>query len=239
MIRAGARRLRRDVVPVLPHARTRLGRLVGVNNDVHEARSRRQRNFTLGANRVIRRSTFVGLGGFESRLMRFNETVLYHRATAAGLRVAAIDAVLCTHHNDAGLGWLVRLLVSTSRAKARYYASSSGSNASPTIRHPVYRWLASPAAATLAALPLAIAGPALFLVAIALIRGLPAWGTSIYHAGVGCTDVSGYCVERGLGRYIVRRRASRAGSAAAAVQPHDLQFGPSAIPNEVQRGPTA
>jgi hypothetical protein len=40
-------------------------------------------------------------------------------ALAARLRIDAIDAVLCTHHNDLGLRWLLRLLAATGRAKAR------------------------------------------------------------------------------------------------------------------------
>lgn len=192
------------------HAKTRLGLLVGGNNDVHEARASRRGNFTLGANCVIRRSTFVGLGGFEPRLLRFNETVLYERALDAGLRIGAIDAILCTHHNDTGFRWLVRLLVATGRAKARHYARRHAGTAEqrasttqervvsprPRLRHPVYRWLDSTPAALASALPLRIAGPALILLAMALVRGFPACAQAVYRWGVGCTDVSGFCAER-------------------------------------------
>lgn len=183
----------------LNHARTRLGLLVGGNNDMHEARARQRGNFTLGANCVVRRSTFLRLGGFEPRLLRFNENVLYERATDAGLRIDAIDAVLCTHHNDTGFGWLRRLLVATGRAKARHYAQSSAGGRPARVRHPVYRWLGSRSAALLAAVPLWIAGPALIAVAMSLVRRFPGSAQAVYRCGVGCTDVSGFCLERSIG----------------------------------------
>jgi hypothetical protein len=178
------------------HARTRLGELVGANNDVHESRAQRHGNFTLGANAPIRREAFVALGGLDARFARFGETVLYERALAARLRIDAIDAVLCTHHNDLGLRWLLRLLAATGRAKARHYAALENSGVRPRVRHPVYRWLRAPAAAVVAAWPLRLAGRALILASMALVGRWPGSAHAVYRAGVGCTDVSGYCGER-------------------------------------------
>jgi hypothetical protein len=183
------------------HARTALGRLVGTNNDAHEERARRRGDFTLGANCVIRRSVFDRLGGLDPRYMRFGETVLYDRALCAGERVDVVDAVLCTHHNDTGFRWLVRLLVATGRAKARYYGSADVDAPRRRVRHPVYRWLDSTPAARLAIVPLRAAGVLLIVAAIALVRVAPAaWARSAYRAGIGCTDVAGYCIERGFAR---------------------------------------
>ena len=140
------------------HARTRLGLLVGANNDVHEGRAQRDGDFTLGANSPIRRDAFVALGGLDARFSRFGETVLYERALAARMRIDSIDAVLCTHHNDLGLVWLLRLLVATGRAKARHYAELESGAQRPRIRHAVYRWLRHPAAALVAEWPLRLAG---------------------------------------------------------------------------------
>ncbi|HSC98569.1 MAG TPA: glycosyltransferase, partial [Casimicrobiaceae bacterium] len=123
------------------HARTALGRLVGSNNDAHEGRARRRGDFTLGANCVIRRSVFDRLGGLDPRFTRFSETVLYDRARNAGERIDVVDAILCTHHNDTGFRWLIRLLIATGRAKARYYGSAELDAGRSRIRHPVYRWL--------------------------------------------------------------------------------------------------
>jgi hypothetical protein len=183
------------------HARTRLGLLVGANNDVHETRAQRHGNFTLGANSPIRRDAFVALGGLDARFSRFCETVLYERARAARMRIDAIDAVLCTHYNDLGLAWLLRLLVATGRAKARHYAESENSAIRAHVRHPVYRWLRHPAVALVAVWPLRLAGPALILAAMALARRWPARAQALYRAGVGCTDVSGYCGERASTRF--------------------------------------
>ena len=177
-------------------ARTRLGELVGANNDVHEARALRHGDFTLGANSPIRRDAFIALGGLDARFARFGETVLYERALAARVRIDAIDAVLCAHYNDLGLRWLLRLLVATGRAKARHYAAAENGGNRPRVRHPVYRWLRAPAAAVVAAWPLRLAGPALILAAMALVRRRPGFAQAVYRAGVGCTDVSGYCGER-------------------------------------------
>jgi hypothetical protein len=41
--------------------------LSGGNNDVHESRAAKRGNFTLGDNCVIRRATFIALGGFAQR----------------------------------------------------------------------------------------------------------------------------------------------------------------------------
>jgi GT2 family glycosyltransferase len=170
--------------------------LIGGNNDVHEARAERSGSFTLGANCVIRRSLFESLGGFAPVFQRFNETVLYHRALDAGARIAAIDAILCTHHNDAGLRRLVRLLVATGHAKARYYASLREAGRPQRTRHPVYRWLGSAVASTIAALPLRVAGPLTIVLATGLVRRAPRLAAGLYRTGVGLTDVSGYCAER-------------------------------------------
>ena len=182
------------------HAKTRLGVLIGTNNDVHEARAREHGGFTLGANCVIRRSAFEALGGFDAALQRFNEAALYERALQARMRFAAIDAVLCTHHNDAGLRWLIRLLVATGHAKARHYRSLSEAGTPLRIRHPVYRWLYPAPAAALAIVPLRAAGQLLIVVAMALARALPRIAATTYRLGVGSTDVSGFCVERAFGR---------------------------------------
>ena len=178
------------------HARTRLGLLVGANNDLHEARAQRHGNFTLGANSPIRRDAFVALGGLDARFARFGETVLFERALAARVRIGAIDAVLCTHHNDLGVRWLLRLLVATGRAKARHYAEAESGGTRPRIRHPVYRWLRAPAAALVATIPLRLAGTMLILAAMALARRWSGFAQAVYRVGVGCTDVSGYCGER-------------------------------------------
>ena len=178
------------------HARTRLGVLVGGNNDTHEARAFARGNFTLGANCAIRRDLFIQLGGFDARFARFGETVLYERACDAGVSIDALDAVLCTHHNDTGFRWLVRLLVATGRAKARYYATSG----IVRIRHPVYRWLGATAAASVAAWPLRAAGPAVILVAIALVGRFPASAHALYRIAIGMTDVAGFCLARAMWR---------------------------------------
>jgi hypothetical protein len=206
------------------HHRTRLGALIGGNNDAHQRRAARAGTFTLGANCVIRRTLFDALGGFANPFQRFNETVLFDRALAAGARVGAVDAVLCTHHNDAGFRWLVRLVAATGHAKARYYASADGAARTARVRHPVYRWLRSPLAATLAFAPLRAAGPLAIVVAMALARRFPALAASCYRIGVGFTDVSGFCAERAV-RWRARRRAvasanrepSTSATAAAAV----------------------
>ena len=181
------------------HATTRLGALIGTNNDVHETRARDHGGFTLGANCVIRRAAFEALGGFDAALQRFNEAALYERALLARLRFVGVDAVLCTHHNDAGFLWLTRLLVATGHAKARHYRSRRDAGAPLRMRHPVYRWLYPAPAATLAVVPLRVAAPLLIAVAIALARALPRLAATIYRIGVGCADVSGFCVERAFG----------------------------------------
>jgi hypothetical protein len=180
------------------HATTRLGTLIGGNNDAHELRARRQGNFTLGANCVIRRSLFDALGGFAIAFQRYNETVLYQRALDAGVRIGTIDAVLCTHHNDAGFTWLVRLLVATGHAKARYYATLRDADRTRRSRHPVYRWLGSTPVAMIAAVPLRIVGPVAILLAMALVRRVPGAAAYVFKTGIGLTDVSGFCAERAL-----------------------------------------
>ena len=182
------------------HAATRLGALIGTNNDVHEARACEHGGFTLGANCVIRRSAFEALGGFDAALQRFNEAALYERALQAQMRFVAVDVVLCTHHNDAGLRWLIRLLVATGHAKARHYRSLRDAGTPLRIRHPVYRWLYPAPAAALAIVPLRAAGPLLIVVSMALARAFPRLAVTIYRLGVGCTDVSGFCVERAFGQ---------------------------------------
>ena len=186
------------------HARTRLGRLVGGNNDAHEARAQRHGDFTLGANSPIRRDAFVALGGLDPRFARFGETVLYERALARGMRIDAIDAVLCTHHNDLGLSWLLRLLVATGRAKARHYAGIDRGGTRARMRHPVYRWLSAPTVGLLAAWPLRLAGFVLIVAAMALAGRFPVGAQAVYRAGVGCADVSGYCGERASTRFTRR-----------------------------------
>jgi hypothetical protein len=183
------------------HGRTRLGLLVGANNDAHEARAQRDGDFTLGANSPIRRDAFVALGGLDARFSRFSETVLYERARDARVRIDAIDAVLCTHHNDLGLAWLLRLLVATGRAKARHYAEIGNGAGRARIRHPIYRWLRRPEAALVAAWPLRLAGLVLILAAMALARRWSTFAQTLYRMGVGCTDVSGYCGERASTRF--------------------------------------
>ena len=178
------------------HARTNLGILVGGNNDAHEARALARGNFTLGANCAIRRDVFARLGGFDARFARFGETVLCERARDAGVGIGALDAVLCTHHNDTGFRWLVRLLLATGRAKARYYATPGVTR----VRHPVYRWVGSPLTAALAAWPLRVAGPAAILLAIAIVRRVPAQAHALYRVAIGMTDVAGYCLERSAWR---------------------------------------
>jgi len=194
----------------LNHATTHLGALIGGNNDAHELRARQRGNFTLGANCVIRRSLFGALGGFAAAFQRFNETVLYQRALDAGVRVGTIDAVLCTHHNDAGFSWLVRLLVATGHAKARYYATLRGADRTLRTRHPVYRWLGSTPAAMFAAVPLRIAGPSAILLAMALFCRFPSAAARVFKAGIGLTDVSGFCAERAWGAWLARNRAADA-----------------------------
>jgi hypothetical protein len=188
------------------HARTRLGLLIGGNNDAHEARARHAGNFTLGAHCVIRRSLFAALGGFDARFLRFNETVLYQRAADAGVRCVFVEAILCTHHNDAGFRWLLQLLVATGRAKARYYSGAPAEG--PRVRHAVYRWLRSPAAASLAALPLRVGAPIAILAAMALVNRFPRAAETIYRIGIGCADVSGFCLERGFAGMSARKRGA-------------------------------
>jgi len=198
------------------HATTRLGALIGANNDVHEARARQRGGFTLGANCVIRRSAFDALGGFDAALQRFNEAALYERALDARMRFVIVDDMLCTHHNDTGLRWLVRLLVATGHAKARHYRSLPDADTARRIRHPVYRWLDPWPAAMLAIVPLRVAGPLLIVVAMALVRTLPRIAATTYCLGVGCTDVSGFCVERAFGgRRTVRSQLGAADAASA------------------------
>lgn len=200
------------------HARTRLGRLIAGNNDAHELRARSRGDFALGANCVIRRALFDAIGGLDRRFFRYSETVLYQRALAAGVHVGKIDAELCTHHNDAPFRWLVRLLVATGCAKARYYGAARTRGAvAPAIRHPVYRWLASPMAAALAAAPLRIAGPAMIATAMALVGRFPTFAQRLYLMGVAGTDVAGFCIERGLPRAL-RRMISGAPPQAASVR---------------------
>jgi len=196
------------------HSTTRLGSLVGANNDVHEDRARAQGGFTLGANCVIRRSAFVSLGGFDAKFQRFNESVLFQRVRDARLPLVAIDATLCTHHNDAGFLWLVRLLVATGHAKSRYYKSLHDAGLPPRPRHPVYRWLGSAPAAAVAVVPLRIAGPLLILISMSLAWVLPRVAAKIYRVGVGFTDVSGFCAERAFGE---RRAVVPARSGASSV----------------------
>ena len=208
----------------LNHATTRLGTLIGGNNDAHELRARRQGNFTLGANCVIRRSLFAALGGFAVAFQRYNETVLYQRALDAGVRVGTIDAVLCTHHNDAGFTWLVRLLVATGHAKARYYATLRDADRTRHTRHPVYRWLGSPSAAMIAAVPLRIVGPVAMLLAMALVRRFPGASAYVFKTGIGLTDVSGFCAERAL-----QPRDRRAGARVARLPAVDARSAGAAI----------
>ena len=191
------------------HARTRLGALIGGNNARHALRAARGGQFTLGANCAIARARFDALGGFDPDYLRFNETVLLHRAVAAGTVVRRIDGVLCVHHDDAPFSWLVRLLLATGRAKSRYYRTLAGGRP-PQVRHPVYRWLGSRLAAAATALPLRIAGPAVIAAAMLLVRRMPTLAGRLYVLGVGCTDVAGFCIERAMPR---ARRGRRAGAA--------------------------
>ena len=188
------------------HAKTRLGMLIGSNNDLHEARAEQRGNFTLGANCVIRRSLLESLGGFVTAFQRFNETVVYDRAREAGVRIGTIGATLCTHHNDTGLRWLVRLLVATGRAKARYYATLPRKVRAARARHPAYRWLSSRPLAMAFALPLRVAGPLTIVVAIALARRWFAAAAAVYRIGVGLTDLSGACLECAKGGCAAARR---------------------------------
>jgi len=40
----------------------------------------------------------------------------------------------------------------------------------------------------------------LIVAAIALVRAAPTWARGVYRIGIGCTDVAGYCIERGFAR---------------------------------------
>lgn len=202
LARALERSPRPDVVcgGRVDHAGTRLGALIGGNNARHALRASRGGQFTLGANCAVARARFDALGGFDPRYLRFNETVLFQRAVAAGAVVAAIDDVLCIHHDDAPFAWLVRLLRATGRAKSRYYRTLPEAGRSPQVRHPVYRWLGSRVAAAATALPLGIAGPALIAAAMLLVRRVPTLAGRLYLLGVGCTDVAGFCTDRATTR---------------------------------------
>jgi len=181
------------------HARTALGRLVGMNNDAHESRARQTGDFTLGANCVVRRSVFERLGGLERRYARFAETVLYDRALATGERVDVIEAVLCTHHNDLGVRWLLQLLLATGRAKARYYATLAPDSSRVRIRHRIYGWLRPALGARLALAPLIVTGLVSILAAIALQPVTQRLAGNLYRVGIGCVDVAGFCIQRGFG----------------------------------------
>jgi hypothetical protein len=182
------------------HARTTLGRLVSLHNEAHEHRTRTDGDFALGANCIIRRSVFERLGGLDPDYMRFAETVLYERVKTSSARVDTIDAVLCTHHNDVGLIRLLRLLLSTGRAKARYYPTIAANQRDGHARR-VYRWVDSRHAATFAALPFCLTGITTVLVALAMVPIAPRIAGAAYRAGIGCVNVAGFCFER--------RRSSR------------------------------
>jgi hypothetical protein len=210
-------------------ARTRIGALIGAHNARHAARAARTGTFTLGANCIVRRSRFEALGGFDARFLRFNETVLYQRALAAGATVRTLAATLCRHHNDMPRARLVELLVATGRAKARYYAATlRDPGARVRVRHPIYRILGPRAAAALAALPLRIAGPLVIAAAAALVRRRPELAYRVFIAGVGCTDVAGFCFERALPDAWRRRShaaAERRDAQAKRIEP-PLSFEP-------------
>jgi hypothetical protein len=55
-------------------------------------------------------------------------------------------------------------------------------------------------AARLSIVSLRIAGVVLIVAAIALVRAAPTWARGVYRIGIGCTDVAGYCIERGFAR---------------------------------------
>jgi hypothetical protein len=204
----------------IDHAQTPLGALIGGNNARHALRTGCTGQFTLGANCAIARARFEALGGFDPRYLRFNETVLHRRAVAAGAVVAVFDRVLCTHHNDAPLRWLVRLLLATGRAKSRYYRTLV---AGARVRHPIYRWLGSRAGAAAAAIPLRLAGPMLIATAMLLARRAPTLAGGLYLLGVGCTDVAGFCSDRALAH---ARPAGAAGVArpSASSLPTDYEL---------------
>ena len=182
------------------HARTALGRLVSLHNEAHEHRAQSHGDFALGANCIIRRNVFEHLGGLDADYMRFAETVLYERAKTVDVRVEMIDAVLCTHHNDVGLMRLLRLLLSTGGAKARYYPTIAANSGHGYARR-VYRWVDSRRAATVAALPFGLLGTTAVLLAMAMVRIAPGIAGTAYRVGIGCVNVAGFCIER--------RRSSR------------------------------
>ena len=175
------------------HARSALGRLVSLHNETHERRAQSHGDFALGANCIIRRSVFERLGGLDPDYMRFAETVLYERARTVDARIEVIDAVLCTHHNDLGLMRLLRLLLSTGGAKARYYPTIAA-NARHGCARRVYRWVDSRRAATVAELPFGLTGLTAVVMAMAMVRIAPRIAGVAYRAGVGCVNVAGFCV---------------------------------------------
>ena len=188
------------------HARTALGRLVSMHNDAHQRGAQTRGDFALGANCIIRREAFERLGELDPDYMRFAETALYERAKLANERIETLDAILCTHHNDLGFARLLLLLVSTGRARVRYYASVPTRVAGNDVRR-IYRCLDSRIAAALSALPFFLVGTSLIVVAIAMVRLASRVAGSAYRIGVGCVNVAGFCWERARAPRAVRRVA--------------------------------
>jgi len=161
--------------PRLNHATSALGRLVAMHNDRHQRRAAAAGVFSLGANSVIRRSTFDALGGLDARYLRFSETALFHRALQGGAVVGHIEAPLATHFNDMTESLWRQLAQDTGAGRYAYYDDlfAQGEVHGGRIRHPVYAYARRAPIAALIAPTLRASGAILLRAALRTVRIAP------------------------------------------------------------------
>ena len=206
--------------PRLNHAESALGRLVAMHNDRHQRRAAAAGVFSLGANSVIRRSTFDALGGLDARYLRFSETALFHRALRSGAIVGHIEAPLATHFNDMTESLWCQLAQDTGAGRYAYYDDlfAQGEPDGGRIRHPVYVYARRVPIAALIAPPLRASGAILLRAAVHTVRIAPRLAYRFYVLALACTDLAGYTRSGAQRRSLEGRRGAMRGAAAPARQ---------------------
>ena len=217
--------------PRLNHAASALGRLVAMHNDRHQRRAAAAGVFSLGANSVIRRSTFDALGGLDARYLRFSETALFHRALQRGTVVGHIESPLATHFNDMTEILWHQLAQDTGNGRYAYYDDlfASGQANGGRIRHPVYAYARRARIAALLAPVLRASGPILLRCAMRALPVGPRLAYRFYVLALACSDLAGYA-RAGAKRELRRSRQAIGAaserpdaSAAAADQAFDAR----------------
>jgi hypothetical protein len=196
--------------PRLNYAVSPLGELVAMHNDRHQRRALAAGVFSLGANSVIRRTTFEALGGLEARYLRFSETVLFHRALERRAVIGCIHAPLALHYNDMPVALWRQLVQDTGAGRFAYYDDllAQGHGHDARIRHPIYVHARQPWIADLLAPVLRAAGRALIRAAAGALRINRHLAYHCYVLALGCTDLAGY--SRARAQCVLQRRAAEA-----------------------------